>query len=63
MFDFRVEIRAEPENERSWRVPERLGFVREGVLRQIAVMRDQPIDHVVYSMLRQDWLKASTGPA
>jgi ribosomal-protein-serine acetyltransferase len=59
----RVEIRAEPENERSWRVPERLGFVREGVLRQIAVMRDRPIDHVVYAMLRQDWRKASTGPA
>ena len=29
----RVEIRVDPRNERSWRVPERLGFVLEGVLR------------------------------
>lgn len=51
----RLEIRAGTENHRSQRVPERLGFVREGVLRDAERLNDRYIDHVVYSVLAQDW--------
>jgi ribosomal-protein-serine acetyltransferase len=51
----RVEIRAAVENERSRAIPRRLGFVEEGVLRQSERVGDRFVDHVVYSMLAEDW--------
>ena len=51
----RVEIRAGVENMRSRAIPERLGFVEDGVLRQAERVGDRFIDHVVYAMLAQDW--------
>ena len=51
----RVEIRCMSENARSRRVPERLGFTREGVLRQVRWRRDHFDDHVVYGMLAAEW--------
>jgi ribosomal-protein-serine acetyltransferase len=51
----RVEIRAAVGNERSAAVPERLGFVREGVLRQAERHADGFKDNVVYSMLAEEW--------
>lgn len=44
----RVEIRTAVENERSWRVAERLGFAREGVLASALPMGDERLDVVVY---------------
>lgn len=52
----RVEIRCAPVNSKSRAVPERLGFKEEGVLRQAEWLYDHFVDHVVYSMLRDDWL-------
>lgn len=50
----RVEIRAATDNVRSRAVPERLGFVQEGVLREAAWLNDHFIDLVVYAKLRND---------
>jgi RimJ/RimL family protein N-acetyltransferase len=48
----RVELRISTDNEPSVRVAERLGFVREGVLRSTHLKDDVRADVVVYSMLR-----------
>jgi ribosomal-protein-serine acetyltransferase len=51
----RVEIRAATENRRSRSIPERLGFHREGTLRQAELVGDRYLDSVVYSMLAAGW--------
>ena len=51
----RVEIRAAPGNKRSAGVPERLGFTKEGVLREVERHADGFEDNVVYSMLAREW--------
>jgi ribosomal-protein-serine acetyltransferase len=53
----RIEIRCAIHNERSQAVPERLNFIKEGVLRQAEKLGDQYRDIVLYSMLKQDWKK------
>jgi RimJ/RimL family protein N-acetyltransferase len=46
-----IEIRCEPENVRSRRVPERLGYSEEAALRgRIRNAQDEPRDVIVYSM-------------
>ncbi|WP_449536848.1 GNAT family N-acetyltransferase [Ferdinandcohnia sp. Marseille-Q9671] len=51
----RVEIRAAVENDKSRAIPERLGFVNEGKIRQSEWLYDHYVDHVVYGMLAEDW--------
>ena len=51
----RVEIRCMSENTKSRRIPERLGFVKEGVLRQVRCRGDHFDDHIVYGMLSTEW--------
>lgn len=53
----RVEIRAAVGNTRSQAIPERLGFVKEGVLRQREWLYDHFVDHISYSMLASDWIQ------
>jgi ribosomal-protein-serine acetyltransferase len=50
----RVEIRCSTENERSAAVPERLGFKREGVLRQAEMIHGRPHDFYIYGLLAND---------
>ncbi len=51
----RVEIRAAPGNVKSLAIPQRLGFTREGMLREAERLYDRFVDSVVYAMLRRDW--------
>ena len=51
----RVEIRCALENVRSRRVPERLGFTQEGVLRRMDRLESGWSDWVVYGLLKDEW--------
>lgn len=51
----RVEIHAGVANQRSRRIPERLGFTQEGVLREVERVGDRYVDHAIYAMLAADW--------
>lgn len=53
----RVEIRAAVENKKSRGIPERLGFVNEGCIREAEWLYDHYVDHMVYGMLEKDWNK------
>ncbi|WP_141431791.1 GNAT family N-acetyltransferase [Bacillus sp. 03113] len=53
----RVEIRVALENKKSRGIPERLGFVNEGRIRQAEWLYDYYVDHVVYGMLADEWNK------
>lgn len=48
----RVEIHVSVENDRSRRIPERLGYTMEGVLRQVQRLRGAYHDHALYALLR-----------
>lgn len=52
----RVWADTDPRNEPSIRTLERLGFRREGVLREHYLLHGEPQHAVVYGLLRADWL-------
>lgn len=58
----RVEIRCAIDNEKSRAIPERLGFVQEGILRDGNFSNNTFSDCVVYSMLERDWNNENTCP-
>jgi ribosomal-protein-serine acetyltransferase len=51
----RIQIRCATGNVRSCAIPQRLGFTREGVMRQSEWLYDHFIDLVLYSMLADEW--------
>lgn len=51
----RVEIFAGVGNQKSAAIPRRLGFVEEGVCRQLEWLNGTPHDLRLFAMLRQDW--------
>jgi ribosomal-protein-serine acetyltransferase len=53
----RVTIQCGTGNTKSCAIPERLGFTREGVMRQAEWVNDRWVDLVVWGMLEQDWRK------
>jgi ribosomal-protein-serine acetyltransferase len=59
----RVEIRAAVENRRSRAIPERLGFHREGTMREAERVGDRYLDCALYSMLTTDWQALEGEPA
>lgn len=53
----RVEMQCGVDNKRSRAVPERLGFVHEGIKRESEWVTTRYVDHVVYSMLLREWMQ------
>lgn len=51
----RVEALVYVENEASIRLLERLGFLREGILRQYFRRGEEYYDHWLLSLLKADW--------
>jgi ribosomal-protein-serine acetyltransferase len=51
----RVEIRCATGNARSCAIPVRLGFRREGHLREAEWLYDHYVDHHVFAMLQGEW--------
>ncbi len=50
----RLELAVEPWNEGSWRLAERLGFQREGVMRSWQPVGDERKDMYLYALLNSD---------
>jgi len=57
----RVEIRCAVPNLKSQKVPRRLGFKEEGILRQSEWLYDRFVDQVVFAQLKHERI-AGTGP-
>lgn len=53
----RIELRASTQNEKSQLVAERLGFTKEGIARRAELVNGQFHDHIVYSLLKEEWTK------
>lgn len=51
----KVEIRAAVENKKSRVIPESLGFIKEGSIRQAEWLYDCYVDHIVYGILADEW--------
>ena len=51
----RVEIRCGTGNTRSCAIPERLGFTREGLLRQAEWVNERWVDLLVWGMIEEQW--------
>ena len=51
----RVTIPAAVDNSKSLAIPERLGFKKEGVIRDAEWLYDHYVDHALYAMLRREW--------
>lgn len=54
----RIEIKCGVGNDRSAAVPKRLGFTKEGVLRQAEWLNNDFIDLTLYSVLQCEWEEA-----
>jgi len=63
----KINLRIAVGNRASDRIAEKLGFSREGVLREELLIRGRWVDHTLYSLLEQEWrtspwLDAETTP-
>ena len=56
----KVDATADSRNKRSWRVMEKLGMTREGVLRRHRKGRGERVDAVYYGVLREEWEELTT---
>ena len=53
----RIEIRAATRNVKSQAIPEKLGFTKEGCVREAEWLYDHYVDHTIYGMLKSDFIK------
>ena len=55
----RVEIRCSTRNPKSCAIPKRLGFSKEGLLRQSQAFDEQYLDIEIYGLLADDWAQVN----
>jgi ribosomal-protein-alanine N-acetyltransferase len=58
----RVQAETDTRNTASSRVLEKLGFVREGTLREDCIVDGEVSDSWVYGLLRREWEQPQSGP-
>jgi len=51
----RIEIKMASNNQKSKAIPERLGFIHEGTLREASIIRNQLHNVELYSLLKKEW--------
>lgn len=51
----KVEIHVAPKNFKSKAIPERLGFTREGMIRDYELLNGEYHDRVIYGLLESEW--------
>lgn len=51
----RIELRAATENKKSWSIAEKVGFTREGLIRQCSFVNGRYLDHYVYGILKDEF--------
>jgi ribosomal-protein-serine acetyltransferase len=56
----RFTIECATENTRSRKIPERLGFKLEGIIRNIEWLHDHFADHAVYGLLHSEYINANS---
>jgi len=56
----RVEMHCGIENKRSRKIPVKLGFREEGVIRQAGWLHDHFVDYVIYGILASEWAMLTT---
>ncbi len=59
----RVEIACAWENEKSQAVAKRLGFCKEGIIREAEYVNGRYVNHVIYGMLAIEWEARSASPS
>jgi ribosomal-protein-serine acetyltransferase len=59
----RFTIECATENARSRKIPERLGFKLEGIVRGIEWLHDHFADHAIYGLLHSEYLSVNSAPA
>lgn len=60
---FRLQLIIETWNVASWRLAERCGYVREGLLRSSGFGVGDPADCFIYGLTRKDWAAGRARPA
>ncbi|OPA74603.1 ribosomal-protein-serine acetyltransferase [Paenibacillus selenitireducens] len=51
----KVEIGVASDNEKSRAIPEKLGFIQEGVLRDYELLQGRFLDRVMYGLTQEEW--------
>lgn len=51
----RIEIRVASENTKSRKIPEKLGFQKEGEIKEAECLYGKYVNHIIYGILAKDW--------
>ncbi|QEE17656.1 GNAT family N-acetyltransferase [Promethearchaeum syntrophicum] len=57
----RLEATSNPTNHRSINLLKKIGFIQEGMLRQIYYFNSKYYDELIFSMLKEEWNKKKNG--